>query len=136
MAVASHLRFRMAAPLLVVAAAMVAPLRARPVGAELFASPWKASHTLQAHLTQSGPGTCKIVRAKLPPHDALAPRALPFEATRPVILDGVMYLDNRPRSGAVGVGKTVSQCSVHPKMWTLGVIPRRIAAPRNTDGNA
>src|ERR1700758_4616631 len=102
MAVASHLRFRMAAPLLVVAAAMVAPLRARPVGAELFASPWKASHTLQAHLTQSGPGTCKIVRAKLPPHDALEPRALPFEATRPVILDGVMYLETGSQSGTGG----------------------------------
>jgi hypothetical protein len=131
MAVASHLRFRMAAPLLAVATAMVAPLRARPVGAELFASSWKASHTLQAHLTQSGPGICKIVRAKLPPHDALEPRALPFGPTRPVILDGVMYLETGSQSGTGGShSAALSRCSIHSKTREFGVIHRHIDSPR------
>jgi hypothetical protein len=131
MAVAIHLPFRMAAPLLVVATAMVAPPRARAVGADLLASAWKASHALQAHLTHSGPRTCKIDQAKPPPHDALEARALPFEPTRPVILDGVMYLETASQSGTGGSrSAALSRCSIHPNTWEVGVIHQHIDSPR------
>jgi hypothetical protein len=121
----------MAVPLLVVATAMVAPPRARAVGADLFASTWKASHTLQAHLTQAGPGTCKIDQAKPRPHDTLEPRALPFEPTRPVVLDGVMYLETGSQSSTGGSRRVaLSRCSIHPNTREFGVIHRHIDSPR------
>ena len=88
-------------------------------------------HTLPVNSMQLAPRTCEIDQTSPRPNDPLDPRALSFERARPVILDGVMYLDTKPRSGAVGVGKAaVSQCPEHQKIWVLGVIPRRIASPR------
>jgi hypothetical protein len=131
MAVATHLQFRMAAPLLVVATAMFAPPRARAAEEDPFASTSKATHTLQAQLTDSGPRACKIDQAKQPPHDALEPRALPFEPTRPVILDGVMYLETASQSGSGGSrSAALSRCSIHPNTWEVEVIHQHIDSPR------
>ena len=131
MAVATHLRFHIAVPLLLVATAMVGLPRARAVGADRFASAWKASHTLQAHSMDSEPKTCEIDQAKPQPHAPLEPRASPFQQARPVILDGVMYFDTRRHSSTFGVHRAaVSQCPVYPNVWEFGVIHRQIDSPR------
>jgi len=131
MAVATHLRFRMAAPLLVAATAMIAPPRARAVGADLFASARTGNHTRQAHLTQAGPGTCTIDQAEPRPRDTLEARALPSEPTRPVVLDGVMYLETRSQSGTGDSRSAVSsRCSIHPNTPEFGVIHQHIDSRR------
>jgi hypothetical protein len=124
-----YLRFRAAAPLLI-AIALLACTRANADAADHLAASPKAGQSKPARSMHSGVPACEIDQTSPRSDNPPEARVLPVERTRPMILDGVMYLDNTPRSGAVGVGKTVSQCSVHPKMWTLGVIPGRIAAPR------
>jgi hypothetical protein len=130
MSFAPHLRFFAAAPLLVTTA-LLACTRAQADVAERFAASGKAAHTMLAHSMDSEPGTCEIDQTKPRRHDPLEPRALPSERARPVTLDGVTYFDTRPYSSTFGVRRAaVSQCPVHPKMWELGVIPRRIVSPR------
>ena len=130
MTFAPHLRFRAAAQLLLAIAVVASPHARAEVG-NPFARPWHVVHTLtvsSAHLT---PRTCEVDQTSPRPNAPLEPRLSPFERVRPVILDGVMYLETGPRSNAVGVYKAaVSQCPDQSKMWTLGVIPRRIALPR------
>ena len=131
MTVSTHLRFRTAAPLLVVATAMVASFHARADGGNRFAQPRNVMHPLPVNSMHLTPRTCEIDQSRPRPHDPLEPRALPLEQARPVILDGVMYLVAGRGSGAVGVrGAPVSQCSVHPNAWEFGVIQRHVDSPR------
>ena len=88
-------------------------------------------YTLPVSSTHLTPRACEIDQTSPPPNDRLEPGVLPFERMKPVILDGVMYLETGARPGAVGVRRAaLSQCPDQSKMWTLGVIHRRIALPR------
>jgi hypothetical protein len=116
MAVATHFRFRLAVPLLV-ATAIVASTRA------------------QADGMHSGPRTCDIDQAKPRRASPLEPDALPAEPARPVVLDGVLYLEYAPRSagtGGAGVHRAAEgpRCFAHPHTPEFGVIDRRIDSPR------
>jgi len=113
MAVATHFRFRLAVPLLATMA-MLASTRA------------------SADEMRSDPRACDIDQAKPGRSDALKPRVFPFEPARPVILDGVMYLPNRPPSGATGVRRAAAtpRCFARPDIWEFGVFHRRINPPR------
>ena len=112
MAVATHFRFRLAVPLL----ATVAML---------------ASTHASADAMRSDPRTCDIDQAKPRGSDPLKPHALPFEPARPVILDGVMYLQNRPTSGTTEMRRAVAtpRCSICPDIREFEVIHRRINPP-------
>ena len=130
MAFAPHLRFRATAPLLV-ATALLACTRAQADVAKRFVASGKTGHTVLARSMDSESGTCEIDQTKPRRHDSLEPRALLSERARPVILDGVMYLDTRPHSSTFGVrGAAVSQCPVHLNTWEFGVIHRHIDSPR------
>jgi hypothetical protein len=113
MAVATHFRFRFAVPLLATMAMLV-------------------STRASADGMRSDPWACDIDQAKPRGSDPLKPRALPFEPVRPVILDGVMYLQSRPRSGATGVRRAAAtpRCFAYPDIWEFGAIHRRINPPR------
>ena len=113
MAVATHFRFRVAVPLLA-SVAMLASTRATP------------------DEMRSEPRACDIDQAKPRRSDPLKPRVLPFEPARPVILDGVMYLADRPPSSATGVQRAAAtpRCIAHPDIWEFGVFHRRISPPR------
>lgn len=125
-----NLRFRAVVPL-PVATALLACTGAQADSANHFAGSGRAGHTVQAQSTRAEVRPCEIEQAKPRPHDPLEPRAVPFERARPVILDAVMYLDTRTRSGMVGMRRAaVSQCPVHKDLWELGVIPRHIDSPR------
>jgi hypothetical protein len=113
MAVATHFRFRLAVPLLAIVA-MLASTRA------------------SADAMHSDPRACDIDQAKPRRSEPLKPRALPFEPARPVILDGVMYLQNWSTSGATGVQRAAAtpRCVAHPDIWEFGVFHRRINPSR------
>lgn len=108
MAVATHFLFRLAPPLLATMA-MLASTRA------------------SADATRPDPRACDIDRAKPRGSEPLKPRALPFQPARPVILDGVMYLQKRPPSGATAVRRASAtpRCFAQPDLWEFGIFHRR-----------
>ena len=126
MAVATHFRFRLPVPLLV-AIAMVASTHAQANGADLSGSP----QTYTVASMHPGPRTCDVEPTKPRPSGPLEPRALPVEPAMPIILDGVMYLENVRRSGATDVRRAAAtpRCAAHPYTWEFGVTHRRIDPP-------
>jgi hypothetical protein len=130
MTFAHPLRFLAAAQLLL-ATTMFASSHARADEGNRFVRPWNVTHTLPVNSMHLTPRTCEIDQISPRPNDPLEPHALPFERTRPLILDGVMYLETGPRSGAGGVRRAaVSQCPVDKNLWELGVVPRHFDPPR------
>ena len=113
MAVATHFRFRLAVPLLATMA-MLASTRA------------------SADEMRSDPRICDVDPPKRGRSNPLKLRALPFEPAQPVILDGVMYLQNRPTSGTTEMRRAVAtpRCSICPDMREFEVIHRCINPPR------
>jgi len=126
MAVATHFRFRLPAPLLV-ATTMVAFNHAQANGADLSGSP----QTYPVASMHQRPGTCDVDPTKPRPSGRLEPPALPVEPAMPVILDGVMYLENVRRSGATDVRRVAAtpRCPAHPYMWEFRATHRRIDPP-------
>jgi hypothetical protein len=132
MAIATRLSFRFLVPLLL-AVAMVASARAQANGADLFASSRSGSpQAFPLASTHSRAGICDIDQAKQRRSGSVEPRALALEPERPVILDGVLYLENMSRSDAAGSRRpgAASSCSAHLDTRELGVIHRRIDSPR------
>ena len=113
MAVATHFRFRLAVPLLATMA-MLASTRASADGMRPDAT------------------DCDIDQAKPRRSEPLKPRALPSEPARPVILDGLLYVQNRPPSGATGVRRAAAtpRCFAHSDIREFGVFHWRINPPR------
>jgi len=113
MAVATHFGFRLAVPLLATMAMLT------------------STHA-SADAMRSDPRICDIDQAKPRGSEPLKPCALPFEPARPVILDGVMYLQNRPPSGATEVRRAAvtPRCSICPDIREFEVIHRCINPPR------
>jgi hypothetical protein len=121
MAVATRLRFRWTVPPMLAAAA-VASTAAHANGMASSGSP----QTFAVISIHSQPSVCDIDQSQPQPSQPFEPRALLVEPTRPVVLDGVMYLENIPRSGVVGVRRAAAtqQCPVSPNNRDFGVIHR------------
>jgi hypothetical protein len=129
MAIGTCLSFRSLVPLLV-AVAMVASTRAN--GADPFAPSRSGSpQAFALASTLSRAAICDTDQAKQRLSASLEPRGLALEPQGPVILDGVLYLENMSRSGAAGSRKpgAASSCSAYLDTRDLEVIHRRIDSP-------
>jgi hypothetical protein len=132
MAVATRLSFCSLVPLLV-AVAMAASTRAQANGADPFApSRSRSPQAFALASTLSRAAICDTDQAKQRLSASLEPRGVALEPQRPVILDGVLYLENMSRSGAAGSRKpdAASSCSAYLDTRDLEVIHRRIDSPR------